>query len=298
MLGSSLLLLLIAAVLHAVANALIKHARSKLAFSWWMLCVFSLVGLPIWFLLGRTEPVGWLIVLISGLLEAFYFVTLTRSYSLGDLSQVYPIARGSAPLLTLVWATLFLSERPSPGGLLGIFLVVSGLYLVNLPSLADWKRPLAGFKQPAARWAVVTGALISSYSTVDKVGVKYFDPLMYLYLILFVAWIALMPVRLNKDRRAALVAELQPDSAAVTSWQRASRPLSVVAAAALGTGAYTLVLTALRLSPVSYVSPVREVSVVIGAWIGVKFLGESGGLLRVLAAVLVAAGIIVIAVAG
>ena len=191
---ASLVLLLAAAGFHAAANALIKQSRDKLAFTWWMLGVTSVFGMPLLFVAGDAPPVGWAIVALSGLLEAVYFVSLTQAYSHGDLSQVYPIARGSAPLFVALWAALFLGERPSPAGLLGILLVVAGLYLVNLPSLSAWKQPLQGFTSLAARYALLTGLLISTYSTVDKVGVRYFDPVVYLYLILLVGWIVLAPI--------------------------------------------------------------------------------------------------------
>jgi uncharacterized membrane protein len=169
-------------------------------------------------------------------------------------------------------------------------IVVIGLYLVNLPSLADWRRPLLGFRSPAARWALMTGLLISIYSAIDKVGVRYVDPLPYLYLFLVVTWITLSAQWLNSDRRAALRAEVQIDRRRVL--------LTATVVAILGSSAYALVLVALRLSPVSYVSPVRELSVVFGAWIGVRFMGEQGGRLRIFAALLVALGIMVIALGG
>jgi drug/metabolite transporter (DMT)-like permease len=231
-----------------------------------------------------------LLIIVSGLIEAVYFITLTRAYSLGDLSHVYPLARGSAPLFVLLWALMFLGERPTPIGVGGIFIVVLGLYLVNLPTFADWKRPLLGLRSSAARWALLTGLLISIYSSIDKVGVRYVDPLPYLYLFLVVTWIALSAQWLNPGRRSALRAEVQVDRRRVL--------VNATAVAVLGSSAYALVLVALRLSPVSYVSPVRELSVVIGAWIGVRFMGEAGGRLRIFAALLVALGIIVIALGG
>ncbi len=299
--ATSLALLLVAAMLHVCANALIKRARDKLAFTWWMLGVSSVLGLPIWFLLDEADPAGWPIVLISGLLEAIYFAALTRAYAVGDLSQVYPVARGSAPLFVAVWAIVFLGERPTTVGLIGVAAIVTGLYLINLPSPADWRRPLLGFRQPAARWALLTGVLISIYSTVDKVGVRYFDPLTYLYLILFVGWIALAPQWLIADRRAALIAELKPEAGGAFcagGWHQIGRGVNVVAAGLFGVAAYVLVLSALRLSPVSYVAPVREVSVVIGGWLGVRFMAEQGGALRVIASALVALGVALIAVGG
>src|SRR5512138_1073398 len=137
----SLLLLLLAALLHALSNALIKQARDKLAFTWWMMTVWAIIGFPLIFFIGQPPPIGWLIVLVSGLIEAVYFITLTRAYALGDLSQVYPLARGSAPLFVLLWAMLFLNEAPTLVGVGGILIIVIGLYLVNLPALAEWKNP-------------------------------------------------------------------------------------------------------------------------------------------------------------
>ena len=286
----SLALLVLAAGLHALSNALIKLSRDKLAFTWWMLTASAILGFPLIFFVGHPQPIGWLLILVSGLIEAVYFITLTRAYSLGDLSQVYPVARGSAPLFVLLWALIFLGERPTPLGVGGIFIVVIGLYLVNLPALSDWKRPLLGFRSPAVRWALLTGLLISIYSSIDKVGMRYVDPLPYLYLFLVVTWLALSAQWLSPNRRSALRAEWRAD--------RRKLVWSAAAVALLGGGAYALVLAALRLSPVSYVSPVRELSVVVGAWLGVRFMNEPGGRLRIFAAALVALGIGVIALGG
>jgi drug/metabolite transporter (DMT)-like permease len=288
MLATSLLLLLVAAVLHAITNVLIKNARDKLAFGWWMLGFFCVPGIPLLFFLHQTDSTGWMFVIASGLLEAIYFFTLSRAYTLGDLSVVYPVARGSAPLFVLLWAALFLHERPSKWGIVGIALVVMGLYLIHLPSLKEWKKPLAGFRFPAVRWALYTGLLISGYTALDKKGVTYFSPWIYLYLLLSICWIALSLQWLIPNRRTALIAEIGFDR----------RMLQIAAAAILGAAGYATVLTAMRLTPVSYVSPVREISVVIGTWIGIRFLGERGGTLRIAAASLVAAGVLLIAIGG
>ena len=292
---TSLVLLLIAAFLHAAVNALVKAARDKLAFTWWLLAASSLLGAPL-LLVGAwpSDAEGWTLIVVSGLLESIYFVTLSRAYSYGDLSQVYPLARGSAPLFIVAWADIFLHERPSAAGFLGIMTVVVGLYLINLPSLGYWKQPLAGFRNRAARWALLTGVLISAYATVDKVGVRHVEPAPYVVLILLVAWLVLALQWLSTDRRRTLMEEVRAGKTVSATRAR----VCILFGAVFGTAAYLSVLLALRLSPVGYIGAVREVSVVIGAWMGVRLFGERGGLVRIVASVLVVIGILLITVAG
>ena len=180
------------------------------------------------------------VAILSGLLEAVYFVTLGRAYTHGDLSVVYPVARGSAPLFLLLWATLFLGEKPSQAGLAGILSIVAGLYLINLPSIHQWSRPLTGFKTPATRWALLTGVLISAYTAVDKVGVRYFSPIVYLYFVLLVCWIALSVQWLTGKERGAR--RRNPAGPEMLVWQ--NRPVFICGSALLETTAYTLVLAA------------------------------------------------------
>jgi uncharacterized membrane protein len=280
MLLSSLLLLLLAAVLHALTNLLMKKSQDKMAFAWWMLAGFCVPASPVLLFLPDVPRIAWYIAIGSGLLEAIYFFTLTRAYTSGDLSLVYPIARGSAQLFLLLWAVLFLKEHPSSIGILGIAAIIIGLYLINLPSIHAWSRPLHAFRTAASRWALLTGILISTYTAIDKVGIRYFHPFVYIFLILFVCWICLSVQWLMPDRRTPLIQEPQN-----------RRLIWIIVAAMFGTAGYGLVLAALRISPVSYVGPIREVSVVIGTWIGIQFLGEPGGKLRLFASLLVVIGI-------
>jgi drug/metabolite transporter (DMT)-like permease len=287
MLFSSLILLLIAAILHALANVLMKKSQDKIAFAWWMLAVTIILGSPALFFIPVVPIRGWIILTISGILEALYFLALTRAYTSGDLSLVYPIARGSAQLFLLLWAVVFLKEHPTPIALIGIGFVIAGLYLINLPSIDAWSRPLHAFRTAASRWALLTGILISTYTAVDKVGIQYFPPFIYIYFVLFVCLICLSMLWFIPERRAALIQE-----------PKQNRIYAVTAGAIFGTAGYTLVLAALKISPASYVGPVREVSVVIGAGIGIKFLSEQGGWLRLIASALVVLGIIFITVFG
>ncbi len=290
-------LLVIAAVFHAVSQALIKGAKNSAVFSWLMLGASTVIGFPALFFTGGIIPAGWMIVGASGIVEALYFMSLTKAYSQGDLSSVYPIARGSAPLLTLLWSVLFLGERPSMAGLFGIVVIVAGIYLSRLRGPSDWKKPFRNFSHGGAGWALLTGLFISGYTTVDKVGTEQIDPFLYLYLVLGIAWIVQMPLRLMALQRAAIRDEVGETREGVR--RIAVIPcLMILGSMALGFAAYTLVLFAMRTSPVSYVAPVREMSVVLGAWIGVRIMKEEGGLMRIVAAASIFLGILIIAVKG
>lgn len=295
MLTAGLALLLVSAVVHAVAQAMIKGARDKHVFSWLMLAAAGVAGSPFLFTLGPVEPVGWVFIAASGILEALYYSVLTRAYTLGDFSTVYPVSRGSAPLFVLFWAAVFLGERPSPTGILGVLIVVVGIYFVNIPSLSAWRRPFDKTQGAGVAWALATGLLISLYTTVDKAGMRYFDPAVYLYLVFVVAALVLAPAFLRKGRRGAVVAEL---TCATTGGGRSLDIRAcgrILLCSVLVFAAYGLVLAALKLSPASYVAPTREISVVIGAWIGVRRFGERGGRLRIVSAALVVVGVVVIA---
>lgn len=284
---TTLALLICAAVLHSAAHTALKRATDKLAFTWWQLLAVILFYSPV-LLIAKWNwpPLIWLVLVASALAEAAYFYATSRAYTLGDLSVTYPLARGSAPLFIALWAVLFLRERPSTLGYAGIMTIAAGLFLVNLPSWADITRPLRGLAQPASRWALVAGLCIGIYSTLDKVGVKYISPLLYIYLVLVVTWLVMTPPWRLGRRTRVLVEEWR-----INKFSATFAGVAVV-------GAYTLVLIAMQHSPVSYVGSVREMSVVLTAWIGSTFLGEGKTGLRVTASALVVAGILLIAVGG
>ncbi len=280
-------ILICAAIIHAGAHVALKRATDKLAFAWWQLLAVIVIYSPV-LLTARWDwgPAVWAIMLGSALFEAAYFYATSRAYTLGDLSVTYPLARGSAPLFISLWAALFLRERPSVLGYAGILTIAAGLFLVNLPSLADIGRPLRGLAQPASRWALLAGVCISLYSTLDKAGVKSVPPLLYIYLVLVGTWLAMTPGWWRGGKTRLLAEEWR-----VNKWSAGLAGLAVV-------GAYTLVLFAMQRSPVSYVGSVREMSVVLAAWVGSTFLGEGKAGLRVAASVLVVAGIMLIAIGG
>ncbi len=272
-------LVIASALLHAVWNLHAKQSADTLLFLWWMLGVGSLLLLPV-ILLGPWPTVpwtGWKYILGSGVIHAAYYFFLAGAYERGDLSLVYPLARGSSPLLVVMSAFLFIGERPSGPGLLGIGTIVCGLLLLH-------RTPAGGFdllRGPHVPRALLTGVTIATYSTVDKLGVGLVHPVPYLFYFHLVSFVLLAPWIVATRGRAA-VSDL---------WQQSGR---VVVAAGFQSLAYVLVLSAMTLAMVSYVVAAREVNVIFGALLGAWWLREGYGQQRVVASALVAVGLVVI----
>jgi drug/metabolite transporter (DMT)-like permease len=285
---SVLLLLVLAAICHSTWNLLSKRSTDKQAFLWLAVAAAVVLYLPIF--IARFRPLaarGLVLAGISGVVEGAYYLLLGSAYARGDLSIVYPLARGSAPLLVTLAALLLLGERPTAAGAAGILLIVAGVYAVHLTSFdrQGLLRPILALRQRASQLALLVGATIATYSLIDKVGVGYISPALYIYLIFLVSGAVLAPYMLLA-RRTGVVAEWQ------AHWP------SVVLASGLFVAAYLLVLVAFTTTQAAYVSAVREMSVVFGAAMGATLLHEPFGDKKVLGAILIFAGILCIAVAG
>ncbi|HMA34496.1 MAG TPA: DMT family transporter [Chloroflexia bacterium] len=281
---SVIVVLALAALLHATWNLLAKRSQDPPVFLWLALVVVCVAGaLP--FLAGyRPVPAAGLgAVGVSGVLEALYFMLLGGAYQRGDMALVYPLARGSAIVFVTLFAAGFLGESVPPGGLAGIGLIVAGIYTLHLRSFA-WSglaAPIRSLRDRSSQLAVLTGVMIASYSAVDKVGVRYIDPVHYIYLIFLAATICFTPYILAT--RASLI---------IPEWRRNRGPILGVAALYLLT--YGLVLWALTTSKVSYVSSVREIGIVFAALLGAFVLREPFGRQKILGAGLIFAGIVAI----
>jgi drug/metabolite transporter (DMT)-like permease len=282
---ANLALILVSAVVHVVAHVALKRARDRTSFIWWMLVWGLLLFAPV-LLLTRPiiPPLVWAILAASAIFEVLYFVSLARAYRLGDLSLVYPLARGTAPLFLLLWTTLFLADHITLAGAGGIALIAAGLYVINLPRLGAWLAPLRSLARPAPRAALFAGVCISLYTFVDRAGVQHLDPLVYTYLVILLTLLLFTPLALRQVGWHGLRHEL------------ASSRLGSVLAGFTTQAAYAIVLYTIRAgTPASYAGAVREVSVVLSAVIGVVFLHEAGSRVRVLGAVCVVAGVGLIA---
>jgi multidrug transporter EmrE-like cation transporter len=281
MTGWALTLILAAAFIHAGWNFLAKCASGHATFTWLFAVLSALFYAPVAgaviFLWGA--PIGWVEIGFmagSAALHTAYFVLLNQGYRTGDLSLVYPLARGTGPLLSTVAAIVFLGERPTVVALLGALLVIAGVAV--LTSNPEQLRR-AGARM-AVQYALVTGAFIAAYTLWDKQAVSRF---------------ALSPILLDWGANAGRALLLTPFALrhwneTRLEWQTHRREAAGVAL--LAPLSYILVLTALAFTPVSYVAPAREISILIGTAMGARLLSEGDAGRRLLGAGAMVVGVI------
>lgn len=282
--ATALLVLLAAAILHAGWNLLVKQAADKHLFTWWALVAGSILFSPILLQAGTWPARIWPYALASALCEAAYFVALATAYRLADFSLAYPLARGTAPLLLALGSVVFLKEKLSPGGVLGLSVLVLGLLIVGTTGTTRTARTSRTWIGIGAALAVAV--LIALYTVIDGAAVRFVQPGPYNGLVLGLTALFLTPFILVRYDRRTLLAE----------WRR--HGWRIVAVGALLLLSYGLVLFAYTIAPVAYAGAVREVSVVFAALAGWRWLGEPMGRLRLLGAVLICAGILIIALLG
>lgn len=291
---SALALVLVAALLHAGWNLIAKKAGGDHRFAfltavgvallwapaaWW----FGADELPRW---GRAE---WGIVTLSAAVHVAYYLSLLRGYREADLTVVYPVARGSAPLITVLAALILLGERLSLLGLAGVLAVCGGVFCIaGGPALWRGAR-VAHDASGRARlraglaWGGATGALIALYSVIDGYAVKVLlmGPVLFDYMgnVLRIP----MQAPLVWQERASLPAIVR------AQWRAA------LAITLMGPLAYMLVLYAVQMAPLSHVAPAREVSMLFAALIGGRLLGEADRGLRIAGAGCIALGVTALA---
>jgi drug/metabolite transporter (DMT)-like permease len=280
-------LILVSAASHAAWNYLAKGSREKDSFMLLMNLTSQVTLLPVFILLLRdwTLPISVLPFLIaSAVAEVVYFLALSRAYDAGDLSTVYPVAR-SAPLFVAVAGAVFLGDPLTPAGVAGILLVLAGVYILHLKSLqpGSFLEPLHSFKGPAFGFALIAAIGTTAYSLSDKAAVTRVDPILYAFWLEIAITLLLAPIILHRKGWNNIRTEWR------TTWRR------ITVSGALMRGGYLLVLIAMTLTPVGYLLAFRQISVVIGALIGVFILGEGYGAPRLLGSATIFAGIYVIA---
>jgi len=288
---SAILILLLAALMHALWNSLAKVARDSGAFIWCLVAVSSgfLIPVSLWLSWGRALPSwGVALALVSGVAQAAYFISLGRAYMGGDLSIVYPLSRSIALLLLPVVAFLFLGERLRPMGFAGIGSVLVGIYVLQMQdvSLASLTKPLRALAQRPQLWAIATGMCTMLYSAIDKAGMKTgLHPLVYYNACTLVVLAVLAPRALAN--RHAIGEEWR------RSWWR------IILSGLLMPASYGLALyiMSLKEGAASYVLAVRQVSVVLGVIIGSLVLREPYGGIRLIGGTFIFLGVVLIGLA-
>lgn len=276
----ALVLVLIAAFAHATWNLLAKKACGGTAFIWLFGSLSAVIYFPlaIWVYFAQQPEIGWwqlLFILGSAGLHAIYFILLDMGYKIGDLSMIYPLARGTGPLLSTLAAIFLLGERPTPLALAGAVLIGLGIVAIagnplKLAQARDYK-PLL--------FAVLCGTSIASYTVLDKVSVST---------------LLIPPLLLDWSTNLGRVLLLTPY--ALKNWDKvvlewATHKKSACGVAVLSPLSYILVLTAMVFSPVSYIAPAREISILVGTVMGAKLLAEGNIKIRLIGAAAMMVGL-------
>jgi drug/metabolite transporter (DMT)-like permease len=297
--ATALVLVLVAAVVHAAWNLVAKRAGGDLRYVLLLQLGVIVFWAPVgaWFAWREVPGYGleqWGLVAVSGILHMSYFLALMRGYRRGDLSVVYPLARGTGPVITAVLASLWLGETLGWQGALGVAAVAVGIFSIAGGQDA-WRRlrSPSGNAEATARlrqgigYGFLTGAFIAAYSVVDGYAVKQagISPVSIDYLGNLVR----VPFTL------LLFALWRPsdDVGLWRYWSECYRGALIVVV--LSPVAYVLVLYAVRLAPLSHVAPAREVSTLFAALLGGGLLREENVRQRVVGATCIAAGVIALA---
>ena len=285
--AAALALVLVAACLHAAWNYLAKKAGGGVAFVWLLASMSALIyllpALIIWFnTRPQFAPLHWLFIAGTAVLHVGYFLSLQTGYRKGDLSLVYPLARGSGPLLTTVGAIVLLGERPGWLALSGIALIVLSVFFIS-----GGTRIFHAGRDEATAWALryglLTGLFIAAYTLWDKyaMAVLLIQPLLF-------DWLS------NIGRSAILLPFVLRDWQTTGElWRRQRWRIATIAL--LSSLSYILVLQAMSFTDVTYVAPAREVSILLAAFLGARLLHEGESRRRLIAACAMLAGVVCLA---
>jgi drug/metabolite transporter (DMT)-like permease len=282
----ALALILASAVAHATWNLFAKRARGGAPFLWLAFTLsiplYAPIAIAVLVITGaQIGAIGLLWMFVNAALNVAYGIFLLRGYRAGDLSVVYPLARGTGPVLALVGAILLFGERPTPLAIAGAIAIVAGVLALT----GDPRKLRPRGVGIAVAYALLTGVTIAAYTLWDKraVSVLLIPPIVY-------EWGA------NVFRAIILTPQALPRWAEVRAeWASRANRTAALAVASLSPLAYMLVLTALAISPVSYVAPAREIGILFGVLMGARSLAEADIGRRSIAAVLMVGGVIALA---
>jgi drug/metabolite transporter (DMT)-like permease len=271
-------LILLSALLHAIVNTLVKISGDGLITRGCMNAIACLITMPLLLLVPLPDASLWPLLLVSVLIHALYPFFLVESYRHGDLNKVFPLIRGSVPLLTAAIALVSIGQYPGPVGIVGIVLIS-----VAVTSFA-WSanvRP-AGSSWRGTAFALLTGIIIAAYTVVDAIGLRAAPNALAYIVWLFVLDGAFVAIIVALARGRAIVSFIHD------SWK------ITLLAGALGVLTYGLALFAFSLGPVAEIAALRETSIFFAALIGARFLREPFGQIRIVSALIAIAGILIL----
>lgn len=268
--ATALALVLTGATCHAVWNVVAKKTGGGLVFVWLFGLVSIVVATPVFFWAWIVYPHTfdgwmWFAALISGLVHVIYSLVLQKAYRESDFAVVYPVARGSGPMFSVVAAILLLGEKPSILGYCAIAAILTGLVVAT--GAVDFCRREGAYEgshkaHVGVLWGLATGGLIATYTIIDGWAIRSLGmaPIMFYSVGLVFRSVLLTPFAFR--RRETLISQ----------WKEHRRAIIIVGL--LSPTAYLLVLQAVQLAPLSYVAPVREISMMIATFIGANVLKE------------------------
>ncbi|RJX38930.1 LuxR family transcriptional regulator [Paenibacillus pinisoli] len=280
MAGLAFALVLGSGFVHSIWNLYTKKSMNKIVFLWICQIIAVIVLMP-WTIAEwdafHFTGTALLIMLVSVVLHGMYVLLLAAAYTVGDLSQVYPIMRGTSPLLVPFLAVLFLDESLSPMGWAGVAAIVAGILFlseIKLKRSSSTKAPLLAF---------AVGLCIAGYIVVDKMALDYFPAVIVLQAtnvgnVLVLTWAALRSRAIGQELRV--------------NWK------TMLLGGVLAPGGYLLFMFAVSLAPVAQLAPMREIGTVFGTLLGIFILKEQQGPRRIMTSILITAGIIVLGLWG
>ena len=280
-------LIIISAVMHAIWNLLVKRSRHKTVFIWWMFLTSSALftaALPL-----SHEIFSWpnnqtiIMIAIGSVSFVLYHLLNGRAYHDGDLSVVYPLSQTSM-IYVPIWGVTLLGERLSLTGICGILLVILGTFSVQMQriTLVELSRPFRDLKSTSVRAALLAGFIYSIGSIAEKTGVRHYPPLYFTY-FLILTMLLLMTMNLCRSKYRVAIAE---------EWRENWRP--ILCSGPIVMTSFLTFRYGLNLARVGYAIPVRQVSIMVGVLIGIFFLRESFGRVRLLSATLIVTGAVLI----
>ncbi len=266
------LLLLIAALSHALCHSILKYNKNPLGILGITSIFEIIIFTPLVLTVPFPTPYIWILIITSALLHGFYRLLVIFSYNYGDLSFIYPIARGSSSLLLAIISLIYLTDKISLWGFIAIMIVCMGLFLI---SYSDRLK----FNYSAFGLGVLTAIMITTYTLVDGIGVRHSsNPYSFLY------WMLLL------NGTPALIASFFFKNNGLRILNK-NLVLTGVAFGILAPLAYGLAVWCMQFLPIAYVSSIREISIIFAALIGLILLKEKTASKRIIPSIFVVIGI-------